>query len=99
MNYLTNMVLVQQLFPNRKIPGESAARHAMEEAGLGNLLTLGSKVAVTAGSRGIKNIAGIIKTTADYIHSCGCSPYILASMGSHGGGTVSGQWLYWAALA
>lgn len=91
MNYLSNMVLVQQLFADRKIPAESAARHALEEAGLGNLLTPGSKVAVTAGSRGIKNIAGIIKTTADYIKSCGCSPYILASMGSHGGGTISGQ--------
>ncbi|MCL5058344.1 MAG: hypothetical protein M1130_10235 [Actinobacteria bacterium] len=91
MNCFSSMVLVQQLFADRKIPAESAARHALEEAGLINLLAPGSRVAITAGSRGIKNIAGIIKTTADYILSCGCSPYILASMGSHGGGTVSGQ--------
>ncbi|HBV97703.1 MAG: hypothetical protein JL50_03330 [Peptococcaceae bacterium BICA1-7] len=91
MNYLGNMVLVQQLFPDMKIPAESSARNALKEARLGDLLAPGSKVAVTAGSRGIRNIAGIIKATADYILSCGCSPFIIASMGSHGGGTVSGQ--------
>lgn len=87
-----NMFLLRQVFPHKKISAiEKATNRAMEELKFRNLLTSGDRVAITAGSRGIKNIALIIKAVVNYIYSLGCYPTVLASMGSHGGGSISGQ--------
>ena len=51
----------------------------------------GQTVAITAGSRGIVNIHRIIKAVADFCRSLGIRPFIIAAMGSHGGGTSEGQ--------
>jgi hypothetical protein len=51
----------------------------------------GQTVAITAGSRGIANIATIIKTVVDHLKGIGAVPFIVPAMGSHGGGTVAGQ--------
>jgi hypothetical protein len=49
------------------------------------------KVAVTAGSRGIANLAAIIRASCEYLAARGFEPVVLAAMGSHGGGTPGGQ--------
>jgi hypothetical protein len=51
----------------------------------------GQTVAVTAGSRGIANIAVITKAIIDHLKSRGASPFIVPAMGSHGGATAEGQ--------
>jgi hypothetical protein len=51
----------------------------------------GSRVAVTVGSRGISNIAVIIKAVCDALKSQGIRPFIVPAMGSHGGATAEGQ--------
>jgi hypothetical protein len=51
----------------------------------------GQSVAITAGSRGIANIAAIIKAMADHVKGLGARPFIVPAMGSHGGGTAEGQ--------
>jgi hypothetical protein len=51
----------------------------------------GQTVAVTAGSRGIANIAVIIRATVEHFKSLGAVPFIVPAMGSHGGGTAEGQ--------
>ena len=51
----------------------------------------GQTVAITAGSRGIANIAVILKATVDFFRAAGTQPFIVAAMGSHGGGTSEGQ--------
>jgi hypothetical protein len=51
----------------------------------------GMSVAVTAGSRGITNIALILKTVVKVLRDLGADPFIVSAMGSHGGGTTSGQ--------
>lgn len=51
----------------------------------------GMSIAVTAGSRGITGIPLILKTVVDVLRSMGASPFIVAAMGSHGGGTAEGQ--------
>ncbi|HZZ26461.1 MAG TPA: lactate racemase domain-containing protein [Pirellulales bacterium] len=48
-------------------------------------------VAITAGSRGIANIAHIIRAISQHLKSIGASPFIVPAMGSHGGGTAQGQ--------
>lgn len=51
----------------------------------------GMNVAITAGSRGIANIAKIIRATANEIKKRGANPFIIPAMGSHGGATAEGQ--------
>jgi hypothetical protein len=51
----------------------------------------GQRVAITAGSRGVANIAEILRATADFLKSLGARPFIFPAMGSHGGATAAGQ--------
>jgi len=51
----------------------------------------GDRVAVTAGSRGIANIAIATRATVEHVRSLGAEPFIVPAMGSHGGGTPEGQ--------
>src|SRR5262245_33538708 len=51
----------------------------------------GQSVAITGGSRGIANIAQIIKAIVDHLKSLDARPFIVPAMGSHGGGTAEGQ--------
>ena len=51
----------------------------------------GMRIAVTCGSRGIANIREITRAIVDFIKECGASPFIVPSMGSHGGATAQGQ--------
>ena len=56
-----------------------------------DLITPNMKIAITAGSRGISNIPIIMKAICDYIKDAGGDPFIVPSMGSHGGATAEGQ--------
>jgi hypothetical protein len=51
----------------------------------------GQSVAITAGSRGIANIALIVKGIVDHVSQIGAVPFIVPAMGSHGAGTAEGQ--------
>jgi hypothetical protein len=51
----------------------------------------GMEIAITVGSRGIANIALIVKSVADEIKKRGAAPFIIPAMGSHGGATAEGQ--------
>jgi hypothetical protein len=51
----------------------------------------GQTVAITAGSRGIANIAVIIQAAVRYFQKLDARPFIVPAMGSHGGGTAEGQ--------
>ena len=48
-------------------------------------------VAITAGSRGIDNIALITKTAGDWLREQGAEPFLVPAMGSHNGATAKGQ--------
>ena len=51
----------------------------------------GKRIAVGIGSRGIANIKEIAKTLVDELIRAGAKPFIIPTMGSHGGATASGQ--------
>jgi hypothetical protein len=51
----------------------------------------GARVAVTGGSRGVANIATILKATCESMKALGAKPFIVPAMGSHGGATAEGQ--------
>jgi hypothetical protein len=54
-------------------------------------LRRGACVAVGVGSRGIANIATLVRATLDSLRNLGANPFVVAAMGSHGGATAEGQ--------
>ena len=59
--------------------------------GIGDTITPGMSVALTAGSRGIHAFDQILRACVDEIKKRGATPFIVTAMGSHGGATVEGQ--------
>jgi hypothetical protein len=89
---LPQMLLVKQNFPDRKIadiPG--TVTKELQEAGFGANLAPGASVAIGVGSRGITNIATIVKSVVAFWKSKGMNPFIFPAMGSHGAATAEGQ--------
>ena len=86
------LLLVRQNFPDRglkDVAGEVRAQ--LEGARFGSKLKPGARVAIGVGSRGIKNIATIVKATVDYWKDQGARPFVFPAMGSHGAATAEGQ--------
>jgi hypothetical protein len=54
-------------------------------------ITPGSRVVLTAGSRGIDRIAEVLKAAVDQVRALGGEPFVIPAMGSHGGATPEGQ--------
>jgi hypothetical protein len=54
-------------------------------------LPAGAKVAITAGSRGVDRIGDVLREVVRGLREAGASPFIIPSMGSHGGATAEGQ--------
>lgn len=89
---LPRMVKVRQVFDDTRIEDVSAALRAqLEREAIRSLVRPGMSIAITAGSRGIDNIALIIKETAAYLKELGAEPFIIPAMGSHGGAVAEGQ--------
>ena len=51
----------------------------------------GKRIALTAGSRKIANAPAILKAAGEALKEAGANPFVIAAMGSHGGGTQDGQ--------
>jgi hypothetical protein len=54
-------------------------------------VTPGMSVAVTAGSRGIRDIASVVAAAVAWLRDAGAEPFVVPAMGSHGGATAAGQ--------
>ena len=54
-------------------------------------VTPGMRIAVGVGSRGITNLAEIVKAVLKILSEAGAEPFIVPAMGSHGGATPEGQ--------
>jgi len=86
------MVRLRQRFPRpREADLEDAVRTALARLDLSSRLRPGFRVAITAGSRGIRDIAPVLRVAVDELRRAGGVPLIVAAMGSHGGGTEEGQ--------
>mgnify|MGYP002630381672 CR=1 FL=1 len=71
------------------VPG--MVREELARIGLERRVQPGETVAITAGSRGITNIHLVLKAAVEFFQTAGARPFIVAAMGSHGGGTADGQ--------
>ncbi|WP_436935190.1 DUF362 domain-containing protein [Halovenus marina] len=69
----------------------AATETALEEIAALHGLPAGSRVALTAGSRGIHDMPEVLATTVTVLQNQGLEPFIMPAMGSHGGATAEGQ--------
>ncbi|HMD47917.1 MAG TPA: hypothetical protein VKG79_02415 [Bryobacteraceae bacterium] len=92
MTKLPRLLPVRQHFPDRAlrdVPGE--VHRQLSSAQFAARVKPGARIALGVGSRGISNIAPIVRATVDYWKSHGCEPFIFPAMGSHGAATAQGQ--------
>jgi hypothetical protein len=88
----SRLLVVRQNFPDRRIPDVAAeVRRQLSASGFAGRLKPGSRVAIGVGSRGIHNIATIVRNVVEYWKSQGMSPFIFPAMGSHGAASAAGQ--------
>lgn len=86
------MVRVRQSFAaSRIIDAAAVLRDEFTHAGVLSRINPGMSVAVAVGSRGVAEIATLVRTTVDAIKAQGGLPFIVPAMGSHGGATAEGQ--------
>lgn len=86
------MLRIRQNFYAPKIEDVPAeVEQQLAALNLASKVQSGQTVAITAGSRGIANIAVITKAICDHVKSLDATPVIIPAMGSHGGGTAEGQ--------
>ena len=89
---LPNMVKVRQDFDRTRLENVAAeVRKSLERREILVNLRPGMTVAVAVGSRGISNHALIVRETVRFLRDHGARPFIVSSMGSHGGATAEGQ--------
>ena len=89
---LPRMIRVKQRFEAPVVNNLPTAITAeLDRVDVASIVGKGSSVAVTAGSRGVADIAVIVKATVDYLKRIGVKPFIVPAMGSHGGATAEGQ--------
>lgn len=89
---LPKWIKVRQRFEETTVPNIAAEVAAQLAAvHIRARVKPGMRIALTAGSRGIANIAQILKAAADVLKELGAEPFIIPAMGSHGGATAEGQ--------
>ena len=89
---LPRLLVVRQKFTDRRIPDVAAeVRKQLTESGFAARLKPGSRVAIGVGSRGIHNIATIVRHAVQFWKNAGMRPFIFPAMGSHGAASAAGQ--------
>ena len=91
---IPKMFKVKQVFPRPKIEPEEIPgiiESLLSQEKFSSKVKPGMRIAITAGSRGIANVALTTKCIADFVRSRGAHPFIVPAMGSHGGATAEGQ--------
>jgi len=91
MNF-PQMYRVRQSFDRTRVKDIPATvKEELQRLNLSQMVKPGQRVALTAGSRGVANIALILKSAVEYLKSLGAKPFIFPAMGSHGGAKAEGQ--------
>lgn len=83
--------LRQNYPPSLHLEFDDLLREQFAHSGLLSKVTPGMRIAVGVGSRGITNLAEIVTPVLALLKEAGAKPFIIPTMGSHGGGTPEGQ--------
>jgi hypothetical protein len=90
--HIPALTLVKQIAKQpevKDVAGETLLQ--WKNSGLQQKIKPGAHVAIGVGSRGIANLAAILKATIEYFKGIGAKPFIVSAMGSHGGANAQGQ--------
>jgi hypothetical protein len=83
-------IKIRQRFPRPRV--ENLERELRKELAAAEVaIAPGRRIAVAVGSRGIANLAEIVRLTVGWVRGQGGEPFVVPAMGSHGGATADGQ--------
>jgi hypothetical protein len=89
---LPRLLVVRQKLPDRRIPDVAAeVRAQLGASNFAARLKPGARIAIGVGSRGIHNIASIVRSAVRYWKDAGMQPFLFPAMGSHGAASAAGQ--------
>jgi hypothetical protein len=88
----SRMLPIRQYLPDRSIADLPAeVRKQLDSSEFTSTPRRGGRSAIGVGSRGIANIATIVRSAVAYWNEAGYKPFIFPVMGSHGAATAEGQ--------
>jgi hypothetical protein len=86
------MIKIRQHFDNNKVENvEQVLKEKLQRDIIKKKIRPGMSVAIAVGSRGVDRIVDITRETVSFLKELGAKPFIVPSMGSHGGATAEGQ--------
>lgn len=89
---LPQLYRVRQLWDTAPLADIGGTVYAeLERIGLRAQIRPGMRVAVTAGSRGIRDVVAVTRAAVRWLREAGAEPFLVPAMGSHGGATAAGQ--------
>ena len=91
-DHLPKMLELRQHYPQSpKLDFSDLLQEQFAKSEVLTRVTPGMRIAVGVGSRGITNLAEIVKAVLKILSEAGAKPFIVPAMGSHGGATPEGQ--------
>ena len=92
MSMLPDLVRVRQKFPERpQFDATAALTGQWTSMRAGERIVPGARVALTAGSRGVRDLVPVLRTLARLVDQAGGRPFVVPCMGSHGGRRPPGR--------
>jgi len=92
MDALPRIFKIRQKIEAPRLADVEKEMHAiLDRFGLADKVRAGERIALTAGSRGIRDKAKVLKVIATRLKALGAKPFLVPCMGSHGGATAEGQ--------
>jgi len=86
------MVKVSQKFDDPRLADvEGELRAQLRQEHIQAMIKPGMTIAVAVGSRGVNRIADIVRVVVEELKALQAEPFIVPSMGSHGGASAEGQ--------
>ena len=86
------MAKVKVKFDDKKIDAlEPVLREKLQQEHIQSTIKPGMEIAVAVGSRGLDRLVELTAVTVKFLKDLGANPFIVPSMGSHGGATAEGQ--------
>ena len=89
---LPKMVKIKQTFNDEKLDNvDEVLQEALQQERIRETVKPGMEIAVAVGSRGVDQIVEVTARTISFLKELGATPFIVPSMGSHGGASAEGQ--------
>ncbi|MFJ7976730.1 lactate racemase domain-containing protein [Peribacillus sp. JNUCC 23] len=86
------MAKVKVKFDDKQIDDlEQELMKKLQQESIEKLIQPGMEIAIAVGSRGLDRLVETTATTVKFLKELGAKPFIVPSMGSHGGATAEGQ--------